>query len=136
MSYSNDQTLENMIKGWTRIDMLLALYDRAITAVRLASRAQAANNQPLMQQQVFESHKLILALHSGLEIDESEIAQNVARLLSFIVLRIEQQHFDEAAHFLEKLHSSFSSIREEAASLESIGEISPLQELNVYDSVV
>ncbi len=135
MSYSNDQVLENMIKNWTRIDMLLALYERAIAAVQMAGQAQAANDKTQMQLQVYESHKLILAIHSGLKVDESEIAHNVARLLGFIVLRIDEGNFEEAVQFLEKLHSGYADIREEAATLEANGEISPLQEANVFEAV-
>ena len=135
MSYSNDQVLENMIKSWTRIDMLLELYERTIAAVRMAQKAQAADDKAQMQLQVYESHKLILAIHSGLKVDESEIAHNVARLLGFIVLRIDEGNFEEAVQFLEKLHSGYADIREEAATLEANGEISPLQEANVFEAV-
>lgn len=116
--------------------MLLALYERAISAVQMAGRAKADNDKTLMQMQVLESHKLILAIHSGLKIDESDVAHNVARLLGFIVLRIEEENFEEAVQFLEKLQSGYSSIREEAVMLESTGEISPIQEANVFDAVV
>ena len=135
MSYSNDQVLENMIKNWTRIDMLLELYERTIAAVRMAQMAQAADDKAQMQLQVYESHKLILAIHSGLKVDESEIAHNVARLLGFIVLRIDEGNFEEALQFLENLRSGYSGIREEAVALEASGEISPLQSANVVDAM-
>ena len=135
MSYSNDQVLENMIKNWTRIDMLLELYERTIAAVRMAQKAQTADDKAQMQLQVYESHKLILAIHSGLKVDESEIAHNVARLLGFIVLRIDEGNFEEALQFLENLRSGYSGIREEAVALEASGEISPLQSANVVDAM-
>ena len=124
-----------MVKGWTRIDMLLALYDRAITAVQASSLAKDANNESLMKTNILEAHKLILALHSGLKTEECEVAGNVARLLNFVMRRIEEHQFEEANHFLEQLHNSFSQIREEAIARERNGEIPPLDDANVVDTV-
>lgn len=126
MNAYQNYALETMVSGWTRIDMLLALYERAITSIRGAQEAALANDEVLLVSRMLESNRYLLALHGGLNTDEYEVAANVARLLNFIMLRLEQREFDEAVEFLEKLQSSFEQIREEATELERSGEIPPL----------
>jgi len=123
--YQNNSA-ENLVNGWTRIDMLLALYDRAIAAVLLAKKAVAENDANLLASATLETNKYILALHSGLNVEADPVAENVARLLTFVMTRFEEQNFDEAVLFLEKLRSSFDQIREEATALEKAGKIPPL----------
>ena len=135
MYYSNGQALENMVKGWTRVDMLLNLYERAIDTVEAASIAHAAGDTISMQIKTLEAQKFILGLHSGLKPDECEVAHSVAQLLGFVVLRMEEKNFAEAKRFLEKLHASFLQIRETAVELEANGVIPPIDEANVFEAM-
>ena len=48
MAYQSDQVLDNMIKGLSRIDMLLVLYDRAIASLAAAQSAKEAGDQKLV----------------------------------------------------------------------------------------
>lgn len=117
-----------MVKGWTRVDMLVALYDRAITSIHFAQVADQQNDTPLMVNKLLEANRFILALHAGLNTEVCEIANHVARLLNFVMLRLEQRNFDEAVRFLKQLQSSFEQIREEAVTLEKAGKIPPLSD--------
>jgi flagellin-specific chaperone FliS len=115
-----------MFGGWTRIDMLLALYDRAIISVRGAQSAQQAGDEAEFAAKFIDAQKCVLAIHGGLKPDEYEIAYDIARLLHFVLTRLSEYNFDEAAHFLEKLRSGFDNIREEATELEKSGQIPAL----------
>ena len=117
---------ENQVNGWTRIDMLLALYDRAISSIRFAQEAEASNDTHLLASNTIEANKYILALHSGLKVHKDPVAENVARLLNFVMQRFAEKNYEESIHFLEKLRSSFAQIREEATELEKAGKIPPL----------
>ncbi len=119
-------SVENMVSGWTRIDMLLALYDRAIASIRFAQAASMGADHATLARQTFEANKYLLALHSGLNTECDPVASDVARLLNFVMLRLEERNFDESVYFLEKLRSSFDQIREEATALEKSGKIPPL----------
>jgi flagellin-specific chaperone FliS len=132
---TNEQALESMVNGWTRIDMLLALYQRSIDSVQAAKSAKESQSESSMGVFVLEAQKTILAIHSGLKADEDEVARNIARLLNFVLMRIEEQNFDEASRFLEQLHESFSAIRETAVELEASGAIPPISNANVIDTV-
>ena len=135
MYYTNDETLDSMIKGWTRIEMLLQLYERAIFTMEVASAAMKTNDSACVQTQTLAAQKLVLALHNGLKPDECEVAHSVAQLLGFIMLRIEEKNFAEAKRFLEKLHASFSQIKEEAIELETSGVIPPMADANVFEAM-
>jgi len=126
MNAYQNYSVETMVNGWTRIDMLLALYDQAISTIRGAQRAKHSNNSELFTNRLIEANKYILALHSGLDTEGNQVAIDIARLLNFVMLRLGEQNFDEAIYFLEKLQTTFEQIREEATNLEKTGQIPPL----------
>ncbi len=126
MNNLQNYSMDNMVKGWTRVDMLIALYDRTISAIELAQQAKGQGDNAQMAAHLIQVNRFILALHSGLDIDNSELAGNIARLLNFVAYRLEQQNFGEAIRFLTKLQATFEEIREEATKLEKDGKIPPL----------
>ena len=135
MGEYQNYSIETMVNGWTRIDMLLALYDGAISTVRFAQDAKTANNTNLLTNKMIEANKYILALHSGLDTENDKVAFDVARLLNFVMLRLEEHNFEEAVYFLEKLQASFERIREEATDLEKAGKIPPLNTQGGFNTV-
>jgi flagellin-specific chaperone FliS len=114
--------LETMIKGWTRIDMLLALYDRTIENVQVAEAAYSANESQTFVDAQIAASQCILGLYEGLDTKE-ESAQNVARLLHFVAGRLEEKDFAQAIKFLQRLRDSFAQVRDEANTLEQDGKI-------------
>ena len=126
MAYQSDQVLDNMIKGLSRIDMLLVLYDRTIASLEAAKSAKEASDAKMQQQYGYEVNKLIMGIHSGLDTDKYPMAVDVARLLHFIMTRIEQQNFSDAIKFTKQLRESYAQIRDQAVQLESKGEIPPI----------
>ena len=135
MAYQSDQVLDNMIKGLSRIDMLLVLYDRAIASLAAAQSAKEAGDQKMLKQYGYESNKLIMGIHSGLDTEKYPIAVDVARLLHFIMTRIEQQNFSEAIHFRKQLRESYAQIREQAVQLETDGEIPPIAQSSGVNTI-
>ena len=134
MQSYHDKAMDTMVKGWTRIDMLLALYGRTIASFRAAKSAKESGDIVMLGTKCLEANRLLLGLHSGLNTDEYPIAVNVARLLNFVSLRLEEQNFDEGVYFLEKLQNSFSQVRDEAAELERSGKIPPLVNASSLDT--
>ena len=126
MAYQSDHVLDNMIKGLSRIDMLLVLYDRAIASLEAAKSAKESSDQKMQQQYGYEANKLIMGIHSGLDTEKYPVAVDVARLLHFIMNRIEQQDFSDAIKFTKQLRESYAQIREQAVQLENNGEIPPI----------
>ena len=136
MNAHQNYSLETMVSGWTRIDMLIALYDRSIAVIRSAQVAKESDDIQLMTNKLIEANKFILALHSGLNTEQDPIAVDIARLLNFVMLRLEERNFKEAIYFLQKLQKSFEQIHEEAAALEKSGKIPPLNTARELNTVV
>ena len=135
MNPYQNYSVETMVNSWTRIDMLLALYEQAISTIHGAQLAKNSNNRVLFTNRSIEANKYILALHSGLDTEGNQVALDIARLLNFVMLRLEEQNFDEAIYFLEKLQKTFEQIREEATNLEKTGEIPPINTLRELNTV-
>ncbi len=122
--------------GWTRIDMLLAIYDKAIAAIQAVQEAQLAGDKSVYAARITEAQKCILAIHSGLKPDEDDVAYNIARLLNFILRRLEEENYPEAIRFLGELRTSFSKIYEDAISMEKRGLVPPIHTPNSVSSLV
>ncbi|MFT5301329.1 MAG: flagellar protein FliS [Mariniblastus sp.] len=135
MSEYQAYSIESTVNGWTRIDMLLALYDRAIEAIKNTKIGHEIDDQTLYSTSLLDANKYIFGLHSGLNIEKDPVAENVARLLSFVMLRLEEKQYDESVHFLEKLRDSFNQIRDEATELEKAGKIPPLNSEPGFNTV-
>ena len=127
MSYDKNQgyRLETQFGGWTRIDMLLAIYDKAIVAARALQVAASEGDEPKAVEKLIEAQKCILAIHAGLKPDEHDIAYNIARLLNFVLMQLEEKQYENAVTFLEKLRDGFAAIYDEAVELEKNGNIPP-----------
>ncbi len=107
--------------------MLLAIYDKGIAAIRAVQEAVATNDQATYAARITEAQKCVLAIHGGLKPDEHDVAYNIARLLNFVLLKLEEKEYGEAARFLELLRKSFAEIYDEAVALEQQGVIPPLE---------
>ena len=135
MYYQNEQVLETMIKGWTRIEVLLALYDRAIESVKLASQAYTEGDSNLALRSTIDANKYVLGLLSGLDSEQCPIAFGIEQILVFVMVKLEEKELNQAQRFLEELRDSFFQIKDEAIELEKQGQIPPLADANVLDTV-
>ena len=122
------------IGGWTRIEMLLAIYDKAIEAISLAQESKLAADETGYTTHMLAAQKAVLAIHAGLKPDTDDVAFNVARLLHFVLGCIENDNLVDAIKILENMRSGFAAIADEANQLEAEGQIPPLQETNAYEA--
>lgn len=125
--------------GWTRIDMLLALYDGAIE--RLTSAIDLLNaGDKLKALPYFSKSQLIVnALASAVRQDMSdELAMNLLRLYEFCVHRIslgESAPAAEALKVLKTLREGFDAIRAESVTLERHGKVPPADLLRTIQTI-
>ena len=122
------------IGGWTRIEMLLAIYDKAIESLALAQESKLADDEPGFASHMVSAQKAVLAIHAGLKPDTDDVAFNVARLLHFVLGCIENDNLADAIKILENMRDGFAAITDEANQLEADGQIPPLQESNAYEA--
>ncbi|TWU02153.1 flagellar export chaperone FliS [Stieleria varia] len=125
---------QSLSGGWTRIEMLVQIYDRAIASLDICCDALANGDNSLFSRHLIISQKAIVALHAGLKPEEDEVAYNVARLLHFVVVSIGEGRFADASRILKQLRSGFAAIIEEANQLEREGKIPAMASHDSYQS--
>lgn len=110
--------------SWTRIEMLIELYDFAIASME--SLQESSQNYPeQVARDSLRVQKAIWGIFSGLD-DQQEISQNIMRLLLFVVSCVQNEEYEPALNILRDLRAAYGDIREEANQLESRGEIPPI----------
>ena len=124
------------VTGMTRVEMLLALYDRAILHLQTAEEAHAKGDAANSSLEQFQAQKMIFGLFAGLKTDDSEIANNIGRLLGFVMDCLVKKDFAPAEKTLGNLRDTFEKIREEAMRLEQSGTISSLSQSHAVEVTV
>jgi flagellar secretion chaperone FliS len=116
----------NALAGLTRIDMLVALYDRALCHLGQIEAASESGDQSGQAMHEFKAQKIIAGLHAGLAENDNPLAGNLARLFEFCLHQIATGKTAPARRTLALLREAYASIREESNLLEAAGSIPPL----------
>ena len=120
--------------GWTRVEMLLEVYDHAIAAIEGCQITKEQEDATAFAANYIAAQKALLAIHSALEPDKDEVAFNVARLLHFVVACFDEQSYEQASRVLSRIRSGFAAVADEVNQLERQGMLPPLQERDCYQS--
>lgn len=123
----------------TRIDMLIAIYDKTAQALQTGVSAIEQNDPQRLDTAKIRACQYLIALLDGLNADHDETAKNIQRLLHYSIRLVWSGNKDEweaASRIVGRLHSSFSQIRDTAVQMELKGEIPPLDFSVVYDEAV
>ncbi len=115
--------------GWTRIDMLLELFDGTISKLEAAAAALARGDAAAAQPLLAKGRLLVAALAAGVDPSYGESALNYQRLYEYVLFNLQAGRADkveEALKVLRTLREGFEGIRDEALRLERSGEIPPL----------
>lgn len=126
---------QSLFGGWTRVDLLLQIYDKAIGELEAARDALSADDGANHATHLIKAQKAIVAIHAGLKPDEYEVAYNIARLLHFVLVSIENRQYDDALKVLTELRDGFSAVSNEVNELERSGEIPPMQSHDQFESI-
>ena len=111
--------------------MLLEIYDKAIDSLSAAQELRNANSNEFAKH-LLAAQKAILAIHAGLKPDEDDVAFNIARLLHFVLVQIEENQISVAIKILGNLRSGFGAIQAEANQLEAKGAIPPVPDSDAF----
>jgi flagellin-specific chaperone FliS len=118
--------------GWTRIEMLLEVYDHAITALEGTQVSLQQEDQAAFAKHYVAAQKAMLAIHSGLEPHKDQVAYNVACLLHFAIDCCQQRKFADAIKVLQELRSGFAAVAEEVNQLERDGTLPPVPDRDCF----
>ncbi len=125
-----------VLGGLTRVEMLIALYDRAILHLETAGAALAAGNSQAAINAQFDAQKMLFGIFVGLKMEESEVATNIGRLLSFAMDCLVKKDYPPAIKVLSDLRDGFVAIQEEANRLEHSGVIPALDQSHAIEVTV
>ena len=116
--------------SWTRIDMLLLIYENAIESLdRGIAVLESDDHSDLMFARV-EAQRRILLIAEGLSVDEDPTAAHIMNLCVFILDQLASDDLEKwktSLKLIETLHEGFQQIADEARELERKGSIPQLQ---------
>jgi len=111
---------------WTRIDMLLSLYDKAISNVEAAIEANQKQDEPAERGYRTTAIRMVLGIAAGLDLAQGDIPKQIARLCDFMHNSLANEGVESlqaTKRVLMTLHEAFDGIQDEARELEVQGKI-------------
>jgi flagellar protein FliS len=108
--------------GWTRIDLLLAVYDKALERLNQAEAALKAGQVSTAVPCIAKAQLAVSVLAGGVRAGEgNEQGVNMLRLYDFVVRELREpriERIENARKVLDTLRQGFEKIRGEANALE------------------
>ena len=120
---------EQQALGWTRIDMLLALYGGAIDRLEQALVSLERGESDLTRTLLLRAQLMVTELLSGIDLQYGALPTQLARLYDFALWAINQgtpRHIRSAISVLKTLREGLEGIRDQAISLERRGQVPPV----------
>ena len=113
---------------WTRIDLLIALYDRTVATLRLLAEAISADDPHVMK---FKTRTIFLLdqIVDGIDSEECTFATEIMSICQFALRGVEENNVETinaSASAIAKVQDGFSHIRSDAVALENVGTIPPI----------
>lgn len=112
--------------SWTRIDMLLAIYDGAIDRIAKARTALESGRHEEVEEHRAAAQKLVIQLVAGIDLQYGETVERIHQLCVHVTTQLSTPTVESFAHcseILSTLREGFQGIREEAIRMEADGEI-------------
>lgn len=116
--------------SWTRVDMVVALYDEAIKKLDHAIVQIENGDDAEAKRSCLRVVQVVACLRSGVDSEAGSLPSDILRLYHFVdrcVTSGQPQDLEAARNVLVPIRDSFLEIRDSAAELEQEGKIPPLQ---------
>jgi flagellin-specific chaperone FliS len=114
------------VVNWTRIEMLIALYDQAL---RHMHKVRQSDNELVRAEHRLKALRIVAHLRTGLDPRYGELPRNLGELFDYVAHCLADQNPQRVAaaiSVLSELRGAFDSIRGTAIELESRGAIASL----------
>lgn len=115
--------------SWTRIDMLLALFDGGVERCEQALAALERQDQRTAKKLLVKARLIVLGLASGVVADGDPVSTTFLQLYEYAQHALEQGTVADvrgALNVLRILREGFQKIRSEAVDMERRGLIPPI----------
>ena len=113
--------------GWTRIDLLLALYDNALERLDRAEGSFHAGESGAVVAQLVKTQNVLMALAAGVCVEVSpETNTNLLRLYEYMVTELTRPSLVAIANvrrIMSTLREGFEAVRVEANEMERTGQL-------------
>jgi flagellar secretion chaperone FliS len=120
---------------WTRMDLFLALYDKALERLDRAEAALRAGDPATAIPQMARTQLIVNELASGVQVEVNpEVNTNILRLYEYVVTELSQPRVEGVANarkVLRTLREGFEAVRAEANELERTGKVPALDQLKM-----
>lgn len=129
---------ERQVGEWSRVDMLLALYNAAIDDVGRALEARRNGDELTSKREALHAERLVVELLSGLDLNHGAIAEQLQSLFLFVLKQLadgSQPQLESAIQILSSLRDGFLAIRDEAIELERSGVIPPAGAVQTIEAI-
>jgi len=123
------QAYQQSSRGWTRIDLLLTLYDEIIRHMEEAMDSLGRGDRDAQLSHLARARLAASVLASGVNPAVGAVAVNYQRLYDYLLYSLDAGRADNvegALRVVRTLREGFAMIRGEAARMEYCGEIPPL----------
>jgi flagellin-specific chaperone FliS len=120
---------DQRVASWTRVDMVLTLYDEATNRIDRAIEALDRGDQVDSRQHCLRVLQLIACLRSGVDAEAGKLPHDILRLYNFIdhcITGGTRADLTFARKVLTPIRDSFEEIRDTVADLEQDGGIPSL----------
>jgi flagellin-specific chaperone FliS len=108
-------------RSWTRIDLLLALYDAGIQALEAGATALRAGDERAARRHRSRTQRVLIEILDGLNPDFPETTGRIRQLALCVlscVTGADPSRWDAAARILSTLRSAYDAVRSDALSFE------------------
>lgn len=119
----------NQSYSWTRIDMLVLIYDQAVTTLKEGTRLLEQDRVSEMTPVSLKAMKTLLAIFEGLNLSKGDLPVQVLRLVIFAMDQIatrSPEAWRSAAEVMDTLREGFLEIQDQARKDEFEGRIPAL----------
>jgi len=129
MSQARSFYQQSQATSWTRVDMLLALYNKTVQTLEAGIESLSANDTSAFDRHQLMAFRCITAIIEGIDPKQGPICENILQLCTYAIRSSAQRDlksWQNAHSIIMQIRDSFFQIREEAIKLELDGEIPPL----------
>ncbi len=116
-------------RSWTRVDMLLVVYDQVVSALNDGVRRLREDRTTELPAVRLRAMRTLLAIADGLDLNQGDVPNQVLRLVEYSLEQIKSHSADawlSAAEVINKLREGFQEIQEQARKDECEGKIPAL----------
>jgi|GEM_PF-3215842 len=130
---------QNEVPHQTRMDSLLALFDKALERLDTAEAALRLGDTATAVPHLAKTQMIVMALASGVRVEIApEVNLTVLRLYEFIIQHLREPSIEgigTARTALRTIRDGFETVRAEANELERTGRIPALNQLQFVHSI-